>query len=549
MQIPIKLLINNVAYGILAPNVLVTPSGSVGYANSLLFTDPEVKAYDGNEVITLDDGLYEYLLEKFTEQTPIQKFRPDQRRNSHGQFAPEGIGGGGSQPPYPLKNDNAGWAKGDKHTQTGYVPNIEELDGPDAPLFTSVWDGSEERKFTGGLADRAYRLAHPDVAKEDGVLEKAVLKDPRYPKPPIQITPEMLVKAGYPEGTLFENLRSEDQTSILNAGLKEMAGAEPDYWSRVKPMGIPVDKDKVAAYLAEENKVVKNILREQTFPDGKSVGFIVDDIAHQAIKQLSLEASDGTISLTMPKGRLRRFMADGEYKSGHEVPLEAKGGSTRQEYLDIRDKFEIDVLGIPQNAAKPIYAVLNRSADESTYGDIQLVLKDSVASRTSITIGDSLDGHAGGASWMPDLVKGDMSVSDFYSMYGKHAVTLFNNNNRSSKAVYHMTNMAEYPVQTGVSDSLFTWEMEPVRDATANLLPRLYSAKWGAITGYKGVKDVRTWADSGYLEAQIHGRVKLNDVAKIVVPPTFSITKAEVQSLTDAGVQVIKGDPILGKDK
>jgi len=93
MQIPIKLLINNVAYGILAPNVLVTTSGSVGYANSLLFTDPEVKAYDGNEVITLDDGLYEYLLEKFTEQAKIQKFRPDQRRNSHGQFAPEGVGG------------------------------------------------------------------------------------------------------------------------------------------------------------------------------------------------------------------------------------------------------------------------------------------------------------------------------------------------------------------------------------------------------------------------------------------------------------------------
>jgi len=473
----------------------------------------------------------------------LTKYAEGQARDSHGRFAPEGVGGGDNQRPYPLKINSQGWA------DTPYVPNVQDLDGPDAPLLSSYWDGSQERKFTGGLADRAYRLAHPDVAKEDDVLEKAILNDPRYPKPPIQITSEMLVKAGYPEGTLFENLGKEEQTTILRAGLKEMAGAEPDFWSRVKPMGIPADPDKVASYLAEENKVVKDIMREQAFPDGKSVGFIVDDIAHQAIKQLSVEASDGTISLTMPKGRLRRFIADGEYKSGHEVPLQEKGGATRQEYLDVRDTYELGVLGIPSKAPKPIYAVLNRSADESTYGEIQLVMKDSVASRTSITIGDSLDGYVGGASWMSDLTKGDMSVSDFYSMYGKHATTLLNNNNRSSKAVYHMTNMAQYPVQTGVSDSLFTWQMEPPRADTKYLLPSLYAAKRGAITGYKGVKDVRTWAASGYLEAQIHGGVKLSDVAKIVVPPTFSMTKTEIQSLTDAGIQVVKGDPILGKDK
>lgn len=94
MQIPVKLLINNTAYGFLAPNVLVTANGNAGYANSLLLTDPEIEAYDGNQIITLEDGLYEYLLSKFSQPELVQKFRADQRRNAMGQFAPEGVGGG-----------------------------------------------------------------------------------------------------------------------------------------------------------------------------------------------------------------------------------------------------------------------------------------------------------------------------------------------------------------------------------------------------------------------------------------------------------------------
>jgi len=150
-------------------------------------------------------------------------------------------------------------------------------------------------------------------------------------------------------------------------------------------------------------------------------------------------------------------------------------------------------------ALRPIYGYAKDEDDDfdvaSEYGRYQLVLKNSVRERTTITGGDSLDYSFDDPRYMPSPIDSPSVVS-------------------------------------------FTNHSDP--DEAANF------AAVAANGGLGNTKDIRAHVRySGYLEVQIHGGVKLSDVKKLRVPkPVVDQEQyreqAEVimQMYRDAGIEV-----------
>ena len=117
------------------------------------------------------------------------------------------------------------------------------------------------------------------------------------------------------------------------------------------------------------------------------------------------EAAAASLSMRMNKNTLKLIVKDKKFKSLSEV--DTNFGGTREVhkmYREARVKLENDTWGIPKDVQQPLYGYMDRpitiprttgntlqQPSVSMYGDIQVILKDDIKNRTTITLGDSLN--------------------------------------------------------------------------------------------------------------------------------------------------------------
>lgn len=116
-----------------------------------------------------------------------------------------------------------------------------------------------------------------------------------------------------------------------------------------------------------------------------------------------LKDSDVCVRLTVTN--LNKVLEQGAYKSVFETARSKSaaygGGSERRErYLNRRKEAEYDLFGLPtdKSEGRPVYGYMakkgivnGKSELLQQYGNVAIVLKDSVRDRTTFTVGDSLD--------------------------------------------------------------------------------------------------------------------------------------------------------------
>jgi hypothetical protein len=442
------------------------------------------------ELSELPDDLQAYL-----QRSDVSKHLMGQHdQSTHGR------GGHSTDRPYELKSRR----NDPDYVRDSYQVDAVKVHGPsDSILGYSKSYGSDPDAYERwGSSAKAKAIGHlavvaaEDAGSDPNFLHK-INNDPDYPMPPKNVLEAGLAAARWnSDGAItLDNLPDNRKY--------ELQGDSIALWAKS-------DYDSAAAYLAKENKFVEDRVRQVKFANGQTVGEVVDGMSQSLIDQMREIAINNSISLTMPASKLKRFIDEDHYRTAYETKLSGKGAN-RERYMERRQEFEDNLMGIPhmtEDSKRPIYGVIGKQG--VTYGDSQVIFKDDVKHRTTATIGDSLDGFATGANWLEDYAKGNVSIDDLWDTHGNLFIKTFGNNLRSG--------------------STFEWEMESATDA-----------KWGKIKGFSGKSDLREIATYKYVETQIHGGLKLSDVATIVIPSATSLPKATQAMLTDKGIEVIVG--------
>lgn len=181
----------------------------------------------------------------------------------------------------------------------------------------------------------------------------------------------------------------------------------------------------------------------------------------------------------------------GGFKSLTEQP-ESKDGYEIG-YRAARSDLEKGLWGLPTDSQSPIYGYfdtpLQPLLDSQTrmYGDVKIVLRDSVASRTTITPGDSLN-HGLTPVLLTDARKGKLSLEQVDSAYiSRHF----------------------QKGETSVSS------------------PR---------------RTVQTIEGASYFEAQIHGGVSLSDIKSVRLGKYSNVSEDTIALLEKAGIEVTRDD-------
>jgi hypothetical protein len=316
--------------------------------------------------------------------------------------------------------------------------------------------------------------------------------------------------AGYQFARQQGNLRpdKEELAKLISSDPKypKMSQALQDYSDRYR-FGTESYDPKLHAqledYLKKENTFVLAKLRDTQLPDGKKVGDIMDDIASTSLEQLKQMVIANDISLTMPLARFKKMVTDGRYKTAYEAPITGKGTS-RESYLDSRMNHETS-WGVPENTSdseRPVYGVFN--IEGMNYGDTRIYLKDEAKHRTTLSIGDSIDGNAKTLLWASDVSEGKVSTKEFWQ-----------------SSSYRIAGYAS-------NEYASTWFE--------------YDKKTDGPSGYKGLKSVLDLAVYNYVESQIHGGVKMSDISRVVLPPSFKIPAATQKIFDDNQITVERED-------
>lgn len=258
-------------------------------------------------------------------------------------------------------------------------------------------------------------------------------------------------------------------------------------------------------YIKKENAFVLEKARQVVMSDGTTVGQAMDEMADKGLAELKALASGEPLTLTMPSARAKKLLSEGRYKTVHETSSPNKN-ATRREYLEARERVE-GRFGVPDSIAdadRPVYGILGQSG--FAYGDTRVFFKDEVKNRTTFTLGDSMDGQSSKVNWASDAASGNLTRSDFWDSYGQTTRLL------SSLGSEGLFSFGDAP----------KFEPKPLRgyNKSAPVVSSL------STFGY------------GYVESQIHGGVKLSDIARIAFPPSYTITGPMQRQLDDAGIAV-----------
>jgi len=203
------------------------------------------------------------------------------------------------------------------------------------------------------------------------------------------------------------------------------------------------------------------------------------------------QVAESPIAIRLRGSELNEIVELGRFKTLEEQ----LGLKTMDEYREARQDLEIGLWGIPETDTGPIYGYfdtpLQPGLDNQTtmYGDVKIVLKDSVAGRATITPGDSAN-HGLTPVLVTDARKGNLSLEQIDSAY------------------------LSRPFQRGE-----TRVSQPI--SSVNTIERIR-----------------------YFEAQIHGGISLTDIKSVDIrnqsgysPPPSEST---IEFLEQMGIEVIR---------
>lgn len=223
----------------------------------------------------------------------------------------------------------------------------------------------------------------------------------------------------------------------------------------------------------------------------------VREAVAERIRELMEEATENPVSINVNSDALESILRDGRFRTVHESGLESGGWDKSGYYLETRNSYNRDILGMPDgvpDAHKPISGWSAASEDMGDlYGDVQVVLSDRVKGRTSWTFSDSMDG----------------SSRPLFSHEIKDA---------STEDLLWAAN------RNGMSDAVYT---RVQKFGYEDLVPK----KPNQITKADVAKT------TPYVEAQVYGGVSIKDINHVVLKRGVHSTSME-GSLKAAGVKV-----------
>ena len=209
-------------------------------------------------------------------------------------------------------------------------------------------------------------------------------------------------------------------------------------------------------------------------------------------KQLQ-QVAEAPIAIRVSSGdlELRKIVEAGGFKSMTEMPEPTLGYEI--DYQQGRYELEKGLWGQPSNANSPIYGYFDTPLQPSIgnetrhYGDVTIILKDSVAGRTTISPGDSAN-HGLTPVLVTDARKGNLSLEQVDSAYRSR----------------HFQ-----------------------KDATSVSQP---------------IRSVRATQDIDYFEAQIHGGVRLSDIKSVRLEKYSIVGESTIAILKEKGIEVTRDD-------
>lgn len=194
----------------------------------------------------------------------------------------------------------------------------------------------------------------------------------------------------------------------------------------------------------------------------------------------------GTVCIAVPYDATHDILSDGRFMSQFEVG--DSGGAYDPDMRAMQETAVFDHHPHVVPAARPIYGYVAPDGKVtangvSQYGETRFVLKPDVATRTTMTVGDSLNTHATPVPMTGDVTARDISNSAARTFFGDSGQRL----------------------------------------ATAG---------------------ISRFVDWDYFEAQIHGGVSLDDVLEVHLPPTSLSESRELRrQFGERGIRVVTYDP------
>jgi hypothetical protein len=200
----------------------------------------------------------------------------------------------------------------------------------------------------------------------------------------------------------------------------------------------------------------------------------------EVAKEAFEEISQSQIATRLWGGELDNIVKEGRFKSLNELPRDSKyGSSASEQYRNARAELENGVWGTPKEGAQPIYGYLdveNPTYQEgvSLYGDVKITFKDNISGRTTVTAGDSLN----------------------------HKLT---------------------PVR-----------LSELRDRRVNADNVMRASRNNAFSEFGRDKKIQV----EYVEAQIHGGVKLSDFKSVTLDRFSQVEPSTISTLKNLGIEV-----------
>lgn len=192
------------------------------------------------------------------------------------------------------------------------------------------------------------------------------------------------------------------------------------------------------------------------------------------------EAAAKPVKVNVSAEALESIARTGRIRTAHEASVQAANSAKGRNYLESRQRFEHDQVGIPRDTPAdemPVYGWLDSGQDEGPimYGGFRLILDDAVKARTSLTGGDSLL-RKSTPMWVDDVAD---AADERLAAAGQRL------------------------------------DLDEYDDAAMDRTPRDVLRRWD------------------YVEAQVHGGVRAGDIRAVVVESRAD-WEAAPQSLRDA---------------
>lgn len=232
----------------------------------------------------------------------------------------------------------------------------------------------------------------------EGVYRASEAPDKPHPQCMCHLSPEV------PDEETF-------QDEFLNGGYNDyLLSKFPD----IDLEDLPSSKPAPAAIKNPEVKRVKNDNRKQVDDWwGK-----LDDDQKSNVRAAIREKAEGSVNLKMTSSSLFSVLKSGRFKTAHEVQ---SGASGDQDYLKIRKDYEDEVMGLSgvKQRERPIYGFMGEPGDVNAYGDYAVTFKDRIKNRTTVSVGDSLNGMLD-VHPLSEITR--LSDPDLLGSIGKHEV-------------------------------------------------------------------------------------------------------------------------------